>query len=344
MPAAATRLQQICSQARLLSEAILGGCETERCEHHGHEQCEANACDRGNCCNGRPFDKTKYACCKEFSTVPGGVFCDGDVEIVQTLRKIDNQEFICPDPKAMLEERLNKCYGEDENDQELDETDRCDSGEVWVDRLPRCEKTCRELLYAEERKCRDVDVSDSDLSVSGCTCDSANNYYRNTLTGECVLMEACPVAENEDNNDSNNDIGDVVEICVGRYCCGPSRLPYDAELDECCQDGSVALKGQCVNAEVECGENQVYDTCVNPCSGLTCGKIRDSCRFDKKWDIALEDCRAMCVCKPNYILNDEGRCILMSDCEGIGSGFDDIEEAENKIIEISDDLKNLARE
>ncbi|XP_078035167.1 chymotrypsin inhibitor-like [Augochlora pura] len=68
---------------------------------------------------------------------------------------------------------------------------------------------------------------------------------------------------------------------------------------------AVACIGMSEGSVKDCGDNEVYKECASPCE-QKCGEPPSNC---------LEPCApAACQCKPLYVRNSEGKCVLPTKC------------------------------
>ena len=64
---------------------------------------------------------------------------------------------------------------------------------------------------------------------------------------------------------------------------------------------------------VECGSNQEFDECVNPCN-RTCEEIRNN----EPKRICIDVCRSGCKCIEGYIINKYHVCVPENKCQPKG--------------------------
>jgi hypothetical protein len=117
----------------------------------------------------------------------------------------------------------------------------------------------------------------------------------NEIESSCALLQHCqPSCDNPQGTD-------CPMICSRNPCI--------------CQDGYIRLSrdnltcvetAQCTNETMLCGENEVYDSCPNPCSPTCSEPNRPPC--------PVLQCSGECVCKPGYFRNMEGRKSSCAPC------------------------------
>ncbi|XP_073513669.1 serine protease inhibitor swm-1-like [Phyllobates terribilis] len=77
-----------------------------------------------------------------------------------------------------------------------------------------------------------------------------------------------------------------------------------------CKKGTVRnAKGKCVNVKDCCSGNTVYDKCGN-----NCGKTCEDAAHPNSPAMCATVCSSGCFCKPGYVLNNSGECVLPRHC------------------------------
>ncbi|XP_073513667.1 mucin-5B-like [Phyllobates terribilis] len=77
-----------------------------------------------------------------------------------------------------------------------------------------------------------------------------------------------------------------------------------------CKKGTVQnAEGECVKKEDCCSGNTVYDDCGN-----NYGKTCEDAAHPNSPAMCAAVCSSGCFCKPGYVLNNSGECVLPEDC------------------------------
>ncbi|XP_055930162.1 zonadhesin-like [Argiope bruennichi] len=173
----------------------------------------------------------------------------------------------------------------------------CGENEIFQKCGPSCQRSCDNLLQslgACALKC-----------VKGCFCKPG--YIRNR-EGKCILPVLCPIVCEE-----NEEFKECGTACPAT-CTNPNQ-PRDCPkscMKGCfCKDGFVRdSAGKCVHPQfcpIVCNENEVFKECGTACPH-TCDDL------GKPTAVCTLPCVKGCFCKPGYIKNREGKCILPNFC------------------------------
>ncbi|GFV25848.1 zonadhesin [Trichonephila clavipes] len=173
----------------------------------------------------------------------------------------------------------------------------CKANEVFQECGSACQRTCNDIGKP--------DTLCPSRCVKGCFCKPG--YVRNR-EGYCILPNFCPVVCGE--NEVYKECGTACPAnCTNRF---EQRFCPEICVKGCfCRDGFVRdPNGKCVQPNlcpVVCQENEEYKECGSVCQ-RTCDNLGvqiTSCPLP---------CAKGCYCKPGYVRNSDGKCILPTMC------------------------------
>ncbi|GBM98796.1 Zonadhesin [Araneus ventricosus] len=173
----------------------------------------------------------------------------------------------------------------------------CKENEIFRECGPSCQHSCDNLskpLGSCTLQC-----------VKGCFCKPG--YVRNR-EGRCILPALCPVVCGE------NEEFKVCGTACPATCTNPNPPPGCPKI---CMKGCFCIAGfirdsagKCVLPQfcpIVCKENEVFQECGTACPH-TCDDV------GKHTGLCTLPCRRGCFCKPGYVRDREGNCILPNFC------------------------------
>ncbi|CAG4942782.1 unnamed protein product [Parnassius apollo] len=176
----------------------------------------------------------------------------------------------------------------------------CGENEEYTTCGSACPLTCSQY---EPRTCILV-------CIEGCFCKPG--YYRNEITGKCVTLDQCPVAEDYQVCGENEEYTTCGSACPPTCALPePGVCTLDCRVGCFCKSGYYRdeITGKCVTLDqcsVVCGENEEYNSCGSACPRMCNKPAPEAC---------IQVCRAGCFCKPGYCRDEStGKCIEQSKC------------------------------
>lgn len=163
-----------------------------------------------------------------------------------------------------------------------------------------CESTCKDPSLGQ--RCRPYCGNDT---IPQCVCN--DGYLRDQSFDNCVLAkDCCPEHEHRSYFERLCE-ATCNEPYKNLYC-----KPISTFLPDCaCDEGYIRNNdNKCVLREECCGPNMLYTTCGSACQ-QTCEN------FNKPILFCTLQCVIGCVCKPGYVKDSKGNCILKEKCPGL---------------------------
>ncbi|KAI5645184.1 trypsin inhibitor like cysteine rich domain-containing protein [Phthorimaea operculella] len=187
-------------------------------------------------------------------------------------------------------------------------TQVCGMNEEYTSCVESCsESTCGEksnAVSSRSRKC-----------TSGCIC--REGYSRNS-NGVCVPSDECSL--NSKCTKKYQYYDTCPPNCVGETCASigqvidcPPQAAVCRPRCRCAEGYKIDGQGNCILESQcnQCGKNETYDYCYNPCPPRECGVNIAAVSCLK---IEEKDCKGGCRCQDGYLRNKNGDCVAEGDC------------------------------
>lgn len=194
----------------------------------------------------------------------------------------------------------------------------CDCNEEFNSCGTACPETCNTFLGIDPPKpCIKI-------CVKGCFCKQG--FVRIEDGGKCVPTSECPLPVCPTNEvfktcgtacpETCDTIQKPNETRVCTFNCVIGCACEDGFVRDC--DGRCVLPSECPDplteptvitlSPEECPQNEVFSECGTACPD-TCANLGDP-----KPRPCTKNCIIGCVCQEGFVRNDEGQCVLPSQC------------------------------
>ncbi|XP_038210494.1 zonadhesin-like [Zerene cesonia] len=145
-------------------------------------------------------------------------------------------------------------------------------------------------------------------------CKCIDGFYRNAA-GECISEEQCYNQLNADSSTSQDTLKyPPVPTSTINSSSDSQDFSSSSEDDDVTSSASSSEEGGNLQTNPKCGLNEVFDLCPAPCPPKRCDVDERVIRCKSPPKLGDKECVPSCRCADNYYRNNEGLCVLKSQC------------------------------
>ncbi|CAG4937198.1 unnamed protein product [Colias eurytheme] len=147
--------------------------------------------------------------------------------------------------------------------------------------------------------------------VGACRCISG--FYRDSA-GVCISEEQCYNQMSDESSSSQDDTPPPAPTPPVKSLNNNQDLSSSSAEADATSSASSSEEVAKVQIKPKCGLNEVYDLCPAPCPPRRCDVDERVIRCKSPPKVGDKECVPGCRCADNYYRNNDGACVLKSQC------------------------------